>query len=173
MSIFYVIRVCTDLASRFLLSANLIVILAGYPLTQFTIRPFAEYDLTNNRGEARARRDWNFALSHLRIAIEHAFGRLKGRFPILRNFPGQEFKPIFETIEACMIIHNVLTRLGDDPDEIEGYNGLEDTTDENDIVENILEGDNRPGGLRGMDESTLYRTGLYRRKQLLDLMLQN
>lgn len=143
----------------------------GYPLTKFTIRPFAEYDLTNDPAEAASRREWNMDLSHIRIAVEHAFGRLKGRFPILRNFPGQDLSQIFKTIQACMVLHNILTELQDDPSEIEDYEEEDEELEDEDIPEG-----NQQGGqigrvaedLDNMDDNTLYRTGLIRRKHLLE-----
>ncbi|EJC99238.1 uncharacterized protein FOMMEDRAFT_69517, partial [Fomitiporia mediterranea MF3/22] len=87
----------------------------------FTIRPFAEYDITANRLEARQRRDWNFNLSKVRVCIEHAFGRLKGCFPCLRNLPGYDLEAMWRTVEACMILHNILQGIRDDPTTIEGF----------------------------------------------------
>lgn len=101
-------------------------ICSGYPLTKFTIRPFSDSDLTNDPDEAKRRRDWNRRLSKLQIAIEHAFGMLKGRFPSLRDMPGVDLDRIFKTIEALMVIHNILVEMDDDPAEIDGYNGHED-----------------------------------------------
>ena len=74
--------------------------LLGYPLSKFTIRPFAANDLTNDPQESRTRRKFNFMLSHLRIKIEHAFGMLKGRFPALRAMPGYDLNAIYTAIEA-------------------------------------------------------------------------
>ncbi|KDQ09814.1 hypothetical protein BOTBODRAFT_82826, partial [Botryobasidium botryosum FD-172 SS1] len=85
----------------------------GYPLTKFTVRPFAEYDLTNDAAEAERRTSWNFQLSHLRIAIEHAFGRLKGRFCALRMLAVYDLDTTYKCMEALFIVHNILTQLGD------------------------------------------------------------
>lgn len=146
----------------------------GYPLTKFTIRPFAEYDLTNNAVEARARKRWNFDLSHLRVRIEHSYGRLKGRFPLLRYMTGTNLEVMWRTIESCLIMHNILTELGDDPTTIEGYNGLEDEDDEevDEDMRNTLNQEERmrQSIVNRMDEEELYRTGLFRRKQLLNLV---
>ncbi|EPQ55388.1 hypothetical protein GLOTRDRAFT_9880, partial [Gloeophyllum trabeum ATCC 11539] len=92
----------------------------------YSIRPFADHDLTNDPEEAARRTRWNAKLSSLRIAVEHCFGRLKGRFPILRHFPGHDLDYIFRQIEAMFILHNILEAYGDDPETIEGYNGRED-----------------------------------------------
>ena len=144
---------------------------AGYPLTKFTIRPFAEHDLTNDAAEARARKRWNFDLSHLRVRIEHSYGRLKGRFPLLRYMTGSNLEVMWRTIEACLIMHNILSEFGDDPTTIEGFNGLEDEDDEeaDENMQNALNQEERArqGTVNRMAEEELYRTGLFRRKELL------
>jgi len=56
------------------------LLISGYPLTQYTIRPFAGSELTVNPREARAREAWNFWLAKVRSGVEHAFGMLKNRF---------------------------------------------------------------------------------------------
>lgn len=150
----------------------------GYPLTKFTIRPFADNDLTNNRLEARARRRWNFDLSHLRVRIEHSYGRLKGRFPLLRRMTGENLQVMWRTIEACLIMHNILTELGDDPTTIEGFNGLEEVDNNNEVNENMQHTLNnndqaRQNAANRMTEEDLYRTGLLRRKQLLNLVFND
>ncbi|EJD08462.1 uncharacterized protein FOMMEDRAFT_66464, partial [Fomitiporia mediterranea MF3/22] len=65
--------------------------------------------------------DFNFKLLHCRIAIEHAFGMLKGRFTSLRSFPGYKLNVIYMTVEALMVIHNILIDLNDDPETIANY----------------------------------------------------
>ncbi|KAE9402100.1 hypothetical protein BT96DRAFT_816974, partial [Gymnopus androsaceus JB14] len=49
----------------------------------FTIRPFNDYDLTSNPTEGSQRKKWNKQLSRMCIFVEHGFGWLKGRSPIL------------------------------------------------------------------------------------------
>jgi len=100
--------------------------LIGYPLTKYSIRPFSDFDLTNNNAEAADRKQWNVSLSRLRFAIENAFGHLKGRFPSLQNMPGHNIDEMFRTIEALLIIHNIVEEFGDDPETIPGFNGQED-----------------------------------------------
>ncbi|KIJ43361.1 hypothetical protein M422DRAFT_253243 [Sphaerobolus stellatus SS14] len=98
----------------------------GYPLTKFTTRPFAEHDMTTDPQEVRQRRRFNITLSRLRVKVEHAFGMLKGRFVALREFPGRSLQQMWRIIESLIILHNILTEYGDDPSEIEGFNGEED-----------------------------------------------
>lgn len=142
----------------------------GYPLTKYTIRPFADYDLTNDPDESAARQAWNAELSSVRITVEHAFGRLKGRFPYLRRIPGHDIDKIYHIMEALLVIHNILIDLHDDPTQIENFNGEEDPG----VVEwrNEREVRGRERG-QGLSSSDLYRTGLIRRKWLLDLRNRN
>ena len=72
----------------------------GYPLTKISIRPFANYDLTSNPVVAERRKKWNRRLSSLRISVEHAFGRLKGRFPYLREITGTDLTETYRFVEA-------------------------------------------------------------------------
>lgn len=143
----------------------------GYPLTKFTIRPFTDADLTNDAGEGKRRQDFNFSLSSLRIKIEHAFGMLKGRFPALRNMPGTDMKMIYMAVEALMVIHNILVDLNDDPTEIDDYDG----SDELGLFQPICQGEDEETErqvteINELEDTILYRTGLYRRKQLMNYM---
>lgn len=135
----------------------------GYNLTKFTIRPFGENDLTNDPDEADRRRHWNYRLSHLRIAVEHAFGRLKGRFAALRALSGINLDFLYKCLEAILVIHNILTQLGDDPMEIDGFNGAEDR-----FVVQRAQGRRREREIANMTEDELYVTGVARRKFLLE-----
>ncbi|KAI0039147.1 hypothetical protein FA95DRAFT_1504574, partial [Auriscalpium vulgare] len=131
----------------------------------FTIRPFNDHDLTDDPVESARRTKFNRKLSSLRIFVEHAFGRLKGRFPILRNMPGRNLKEVYRTIEALMIIHNILEAFGDDPSMLKHYNGAEDA----DV--DAVRGEADARVVLEMDGDDMYRAGLLRRKQLLDLIV--
>jgi hypothetical protein len=61
----------------------------------------------------RRRIDFNIKLSSARQAIEHVFGRLKSRFPILKSLPGYKMDTIFKFIEALFVLHNILIEFGD------------------------------------------------------------
>lgn len=136
----------------------------GYPLTKYSIRPFSDYDLTNDRDEAEWRKLWNQKLSSLRVAIENTFGRLKGRFPCLRNFAVRDIENAYRIIEALFVIHNIVEALGDDPDEDNGYTSADDSDVESD------EGNaHRRDAHEMLNDDELYRTGVARRKGLLDL----
>jgi hypothetical protein len=149
-----------------LISLNIFINkLLGYPLTRCTIRPFADHDLTNNAAKARRRKKWNVKLSSARVHVEHAVGRLKGRFRILRNIPGYDIDQVYKTVESLLILHNILEELGDDPDTIEGFNGEED-----DDVREVLQemrATRNTGDVHSKDD--LFHMGLLRRKHLVDL----
>lgn len=139
--------------------------LIGYPLTKYTIRPFADYDLTNDAQEAQRRQGWNQKLSSIRISVEHAFGMLKGRFPFLRHIPNYDIDHVYHIIEALLIVHNFLIDRSDDPEQIYQYHGGEDRA----VIE--WRNERRGGGGRGgdrMSNDDLYRSGLLRRKWLLN-----
>lgn len=84
--------------------------------------------------------------------------------------PGSNLNRIYTTIEALLVIHNILLGRNDDPTEIEGYNGEEDlglfglarAGIDNDAV-------HRAQNIDRMVDADLYRTGLHRRKLLLEL----
>lgn len=117
----------------------------------------------NNPEESNQCKMWNRKLSSLCIAVEHAFGWLKSRFPYLHDIPGYDMKQIYHTIEALMVLHNILDELGDSPDDIEEYNGEEDV-DVHDMrnQQTIWE--------HAMNADELYWSGLLCRKQLLRLL---
>ena len=62
-----------------------------------------------------------------------------------------------------MVMHNVLEEIGDDLNLIDGFNGMEDP----EITGNTSQLSEHND--LGFDYNDLYRTGLLRRKHLLDL----
>lgn len=65
-----------------------------------------------------------------------------------------------------MVTHNILERFNDDPSDIEDFNDEEDE----DIDEVRGQAAAELPVEEGLDDNTLYATGLYRRKWLLDMM---
>ncbi|EJF58573.1 hypothetical protein DICSQDRAFT_66690, partial [Dichomitus squalens LYAD-421 SS1] len=135
----------------------------------YSIRPFNDYDLTTDPYESRCRRRFNRRLSSLRIFVEHAFGCLKGRFPILRSMSCHDVDEVYKILESLMVIHNILERFQDDPADIEDFDDEEDegVAEVRGEAPAHLGGENLDGDLSN-DE--LYATGLLRRKWLLNLM---
>jgi hypothetical protein len=144
-------------------------VVAVSPLTKFTIQPFSEYDLTNDPEEKSKRCHFNRDLSHICVRVEHAFGILKGRFMALRGLRGRDLAQMWGFIEAPLVIHNILTEYGDDPYEIEGFNGQED---EDNLQPDVAD-DDWVCGTRGqtyMNATRLYETRVEHRKQLMNLI---
>ncbi|KZP11197.1 hypothetical protein FIBSPDRAFT_757122, partial [Athelia psychrophila] len=74
----------------------------------------------------------------------------EGRFPCLPNFPGHNIPQMYRTVEALLIVYNIVEEFGDDPTTIDGFNGLEDPH-----VEEIFRARRNQ-----LTEDYLYRTGL-------------
>jgi hypothetical protein len=138
----------------------------GYPASLHLVRPFADYDLTSSATERRRREQFNYHLSSIRICAEHAFGRLKGRFPQLCGFEGWDIPSMYSQLEAVMIIHNILTTIEDDPAEILGYVGHE----EQEAGEVEFEGNSRRQASHSITGDQLCHAGVARRKMLLENM---
>ncbi len=134
-------------------------VMTGYPHTHFLIQPFTDYNLTQDPVKAIDWKRWNCKLSSLHVLVEHVFGRLKGKFPILRCLPSRKLQDHCMLIEALMIVHNILEEYGDDPETIRGFNGKEDD-DVRDVV--------GEAPLDLLDEDELYNLGLLRRKHLVE-----
>ncbi len=89
----------------------------GYPSSPYTLRPFTEPELEAVQGAERDRRaKFNQLLSSIRIRVEHAFGRLKARFPALYSLtPADDIHDTYRTIHAMMVLHNLCIDLDDHP----------------------------------------------------------
>jgi hypothetical protein len=61
-----------------------------------------------------ARELFNLRHSSLRLAVERAFGALKGRFRILDNKPFHTYKTQVKLVLACCILHNWIVGYGID-----------------------------------------------------------
>jgi hypothetical protein len=122
--------------------------------------------MTTDGAETSRRRRWNVQLSRVREAIEHAFGRLKGRFPSLRNgFPGYRMTFIYQFVESLLILHNILEELSDDPDMIDGFNGVEDDA----LAMQLERLDRRDANGDEHSSDDMFRMGVLRRKTLMAL----
>ena len=75
---------------------------AAYPSSPSLAKGFTGSGLTKNQDY------FNWKLSGARMAVERAFGRLKGRWKILQSFIGLgTLKGTLEYIGACCILHNL------------------------------------------------------------------
>src|SRR4051812_17050550 len=76
---------------------------AGYTLSSNLLVPYEIYD-----GMPKDERTYNYLHSRTRIAVEIAFGMLKGRWRILKRTLNIETPASrARTIIACMVIHNL------------------------------------------------------------------
>ncbi|PPQ84672.1 hypothetical protein CVT24_002738 [Panaeolus cyanescens] len=147
---------------RYFRDHEYIIVDKGYPLTKFSIRPFNDYDLTKNPRKAAIRKKWNQALSGLRIFVEHAFGRLKAQFPWLQCLPGRNLDDIYRTIEALMVIHNILEDFEDEDSDSDSSSSTSSSSSSS-----TKEEDDRNDDDDALDDNVLYLQGVYRRKELV------
>lgn len=84
----------------------------AYPLQTWLMKPFSDQGRLT-----REERSFNYHLSHARVVVECAFGRLKGRWRCLlkRNDTNLHFVPTLVT--ACCVLHNLCEVHGDGFDE--------------------------------------------------------
>lgn len=114
----------------------MILVISGYPSTPYTIRPFDEPEIAAaSPVDQRRMREFNRRLSSVRIASEHAYGKLKGRFPSLKEMgPHRDMDETYNAIEALLILHNISIEWSDNPERIWDFDptdpGVEDDGDE-------------------------------------------
>jgi len=90
------------------------------------VRPFSENELKTGTHQVRLqRKKWNSKHSRARIGSEHYFGGLKGRFPALKLMPGRDMKRLYRSVEALIILHNILLELNDSPHDIDDFSSEE------------------------------------------------
>ncbi|KAL1943466.1 hypothetical protein VTO73DRAFT_4541 [Trametes versicolor] len=92
----------------------------GYMSTPYTVRPFDEAEI--GRAQAADRKhmqQFNKRLSSVRIISEHAYGRLKGRFPGLKALgTHHDINDCYKAIVALLVLHNICLDLNDQPEDI-------------------------------------------------------
>ena len=59
-------------------------------------------------------REFNKALSRVKVVIEQAFGMLKGRWRCLLDKLDESVDKILQTIIACCILHNICLNIHDE-----------------------------------------------------------
>lgn len=100
-------------------------------MTERTVRPFNKTELDDRRARhlRNDRIKWNTKHSRARIGAEHYFGGLKGRFPALKLVPGRDMKQIYLSVEALIVVHNILMELNDGPEEADDTQESEEGDD--------------------------------------------
>ena len=110
------------------------------------MRPFDETEFAGaSPADIPRMREFNVLLSSVRIASEHAYGLLKGRFLSLKGMgEHKDIQTIYKAIEAMLVLHNICIDWNDHPDNIWQYNstdiwagwdGVEDRVDEDEEIE--------------------------------------
>ncbi|GAA5880159.1 hypothetical protein JCM1840_007634 [Sporobolomyces johnsonii] len=73
------------------------------------------------REACRRRIEFNQVHPAKRICVEHTFGRLQARFPILTDLPGDRLSDIWCLISALLVLHNVVQDLKDSTGTMDGW----------------------------------------------------
>ncbi|GAA5914408.1 hypothetical protein JCM5296_001707 [Sporobolomyces johnsonii] len=106
----------------------------GFKTTPWTLRPFDDADLRNlDPDDRRHRVEFNAAHAAKRICVEHAFGRLQARFPVLNKLPGDRLDDIWRLICALLVLHNIVQDLKDPTGAMDGWDS--DAEDDEDVEE--------------------------------------
>ena len=79
----------------------------AYPLKSWLMKPFSETGLSGTQ------RTFNYRLSRARVAVENAFGRLKGRWLSLMKRNDSDIKSIPTLVAACCVLYNLCETHGD------------------------------------------------------------
>ena len=84
----------------------------AYPLRPWLMKPYI-----NTGALSTSQRNFNYQLSKTRVIVEHAFGRLKGRWRCLRKKLSVAIEDVPEVVGACCVLHNLCQAHGEVFDE--------------------------------------------------------
>ena len=95
----------------------------AYPLKSWLMKPFSDTGLT-----ARQRK-FNYQLSGVRVIVENALGRLKGRWRSLMKRNDNNIKFVPKLVTACCALRNLCEQYGGACEEewIVHPSGIDDT----------------------------------------------
>ena len=113
---------------------------AGYQSTPYTIRPFDEVEIGQaNPHDKQRMRAFNQQIASIHICVEHAFGKLKGRFLSLKDLGRhRDINDAYKAIEAMMVVHNLGIDWEDHPELIDGFNPWDDW-DKQDLEDAVVD----------------------------------
>ena len=80
----------------------------AYPLQPWLMKPFI-----NNGQLSDVQKNFNYRLSHTRVVVEHAYGRLKGRWRCLLKRLDVNISHVPEVVASCCVLHNICEVHGD------------------------------------------------------------
>ena len=92
----------------------------AYPLQPWLMKAFS-----NNGHLSSQQRNFNYRLSSARVVVEHAYGRLKGRWRCLLKRLAVNVSDVPELVAACCVLHNACEIHGEYFDE-EWLEGVQD-----------------------------------------------
>lgn len=105
----------------------------AYPLLPWLMKAFPD----NGRLSSQQKL-FNYRLSHARVVVEHAYGRLKGRWRCLLKRLDVHVRDVPELVAACCVLHNMCEVHGDTFDDswLEGTDNCNHTnTHELDVAQ--------------------------------------
>ena len=96
----------------------------AYPLLQWLMKAFLD-----NGNLTRLEKRFNYRLSKARVIVEHAYGRLKGRWRCLLKRLDVSTDSVPGLVSACCVLHNMCEVHGDSFDQewMEGISTQEST----------------------------------------------
>ena len=94
----------------------------AYPLLSWLMKAFP-----NNGHLSTEKKRFNYRLSKVRAVVQHAYGRLKGRWRCLLKRLDVDVHDVPELVAACCMLHNICEVHGDGFDE-QWMEGVEEST---------------------------------------------
>lgn len=75
---------------------------SAYPLQKWLLKPYPDTGRLTDSKEL-----YNMKTSHARCVVEHAFGRLKGRWRCLSKRNDCDVNAVVNMVETCCTLHNL------------------------------------------------------------------
>ena len=99
----------------------------AYPLLPWLMKAYPD-----NGQLTQQKKTFNYRLSHARVVVEHAYGRLKGRWRCLQKRLDISVHDVPKFVAACVVLHNVCEVHGEAFDD-EWMEGIESSSDVNEM----------------------------------------